>query len=170
MSPTAKTKKRTVFGQSVFVCFMRKNVSGCGEVFRLPLTRARRVKKICRWHIFSQSGEQVILATRAIGCHEVTEGEIEQTLKGTLSLLPSFASQNPPPSSEGGLQGTMPTSSRLEYCDTKETGGCGHPPLQRPLSQPRLTALLKGEPLFRTLVLVTTKSLSHPGRGGTATP
>ncbi len=122
MSPTAKTKKRTVFGQSVFVCFMRKNVLGCDEVFRLPLTRARRVKKICRWHIFSQSGEQVILATRAIGCHEVTEGEIEQTLKGTLSLLPSFASQNPPPSSEGGLQGTMPTSSRFSKLRYQRNG------------------------------------------------
>ena len=29
---------------------------------------ARRVKKICRWHIFSQSGEQAVLATWAEGC------------------------------------------------------------------------------------------------------
>ena len=27
--------------------------------------RARRVKKICQWHIFSQSGKQAMLATRA---------------------------------------------------------------------------------------------------------
>ena len=29
--------------------------------------RERRVKKICRWHIFSQSGEQAVLATWVVG-------------------------------------------------------------------------------------------------------
>ena len=51
---------------------------------RLPLRRARRVKKICRWHIFSPSGKQAMLATRAEGCRGATEGECR--LGGYLSL------------------------------------------------------------------------------------
>jgi len=42
---------------------------------KAPSGWARRVKKICRWHIFSQSGKQAVLATRAEGCREATEGE-----------------------------------------------------------------------------------------------
>ena len=42
---------------------------------RLPLWWARRVKKICRWHIFSPSGKQAMLATRAEGWRGATEGE-----------------------------------------------------------------------------------------------
>ena len=37
----------------------------CGKA---PSGWARRVKKICRGHIFSQSGKQALLATRAEGC------------------------------------------------------------------------------------------------------
>ena len=36
-------------------------------VSKAPSGRARRVKKICLWHIFSQSGKQAMLATRAEG-------------------------------------------------------------------------------------------------------
>ena len=34
---------------------------------KAPSARARRVKKICLWHIFSQSGKQAMLVTRAEG-------------------------------------------------------------------------------------------------------
>ena len=39
-----------------------------------PSGWARRVKKICRWHIFSQSGEQAMLATWAEGSCGAGEG------------------------------------------------------------------------------------------------
>ena len=43
-----------------------------------PPMGARRVKQRCRWHLCSQSGEQAVLATRAVGWHggAVTERAI----------------------------------------------------------------------------------------------
>ena len=72
---------------------------------RLPLRRARRVKKICRWHIFSPSGKQAMLATRAEGCRGATEGEC-RLREGSYerSLPPPRASRGSPPSSEGGKE------------------------------------------------------------------
>ena len=57
---------------------LEKGVKGAAQK-KLLCERARRVKKICRWHIFSQSGEQAMLATRAEGCHgfAVTEGLLQ---------------------------------------------------------------------------------------------
>ena len=48
--------------------FMRNDIGfgAVAAVLSLP-PGARRVKKICRWHIFSQSGEKYMIATRARG-------------------------------------------------------------------------------------------------------
>ena len=47
-----------------FVHIVTARREKCG----LPLPVARRVKQTCRWHVYSQSGEQAVLATWAGGC------------------------------------------------------------------------------------------------------
>ena len=56
--------------------------------------RTRRVKKICLWHIFSQSGEQAMLATQAEGWHDGSRDgrrEKENEKKKTRKISPSVS-------------------------------------------------------------------------------
>ena len=83
----------------------------------LPLWRARRVKKICRWHIFSPSGKQAMLATRVedsriSGCGRVL---FEEERMKYLSLHREQVAV-PPPSSEGGESVPFPQTPRLLPC------------------------------------------------------
>ena len=63
-------------------------------VSKAPSERARRVKKICLLHIFSQSGEQAMLATRAEGWilrSKRLRESAEEKVQRKLCVLPTNA-------------------------------------------------------------------------------